>query len=337
MHRSLPVGNGTGLAYTDSMELLYCRALRIALTTAALWPAIPALADELGNPHTLDADVACTPSATIATAEPMALLELCRDLAETGDKRAQYTIGLAHYIGVGAPLDYEEAARWYRLAAEQDHVDAQVKLGAMLLAGRGVERDLSAAADWYERAAEQGNVEAQNAIAGLYLTGNGVDQDDFEAARWYRLAAEQGDSEAQYFIGALFYDGRGVNRDYGEAWKWFRLAAYQGDIEAHYMLGRIYADGSGVEVDWAEAAAWFEFAADQGHARAQAELGRLLSVGVPGVSRDLIAAYKWLTLATEQDIEEAHLLRDEVAARLHEVERQKAQRAVELWRERHGG
>ena len=337
MHRPQPVGNGSGLAYAASMASMYRLALQIAWIMAALGPLVPVSADESGNLATLDADAACTPSATIATAEPTALLELCRDLAEGCNRQAQYAIGLAHYNGVRAPLDYVEAARWYRLAADQDYVEAQVRLGAMYLMGRGVERDFVAAADWYERAAEQGNVEAQNAIAGLYLTGNGVDQDDLQAARWYRLAAEQGDTEAQYFIGALFYDGRGVERDYNEAWKWFRLAAHQGDIEAHYMLGRIYEDGSGLEVDRAEAAAWFELAADQGHPRAQVALGHLLSVGVPGVSRDLIAAYKWLSLAVEQDIEEARALRDEVAAQLHEDERQKAQRAVELWREQYGG
>jgi hypothetical protein len=336
MHRSLPVGNSLGLAYAAFMASMDCRALHVTWVMAVLWPVVTVSADESGNLATFDSDVACTPSATIAASEPTALLELCRDRAEAGDRQAQYAIGLAHYIGVGAPFDYGEAARWYRLAAEQDHVEAQVRLGAMYLMGRGVERDFVAAADWYVRAAEQGDVEAQNVIAGLYLTGNGVQQNDLQAARWYRLAAEQGDTEAQYFIGALFYDGRGVERDYGEAWKWFRIAADQGDIEAHYMLGRIYEDGSGLEVDRAEAAAWFELAADQGHARAQAALGRLLSVGEPGVSHDLIAAYKWLTLAVGQDIEEARALRDEVAAQLHEVERQKAQRAVELWRERHG-
>jgi hypothetical protein len=337
MHLSLPVGKRMRLAYADSMAFAFYRTLRVVLVTAAFGLATTASAEESATFATADSDVACTPAATISIAEPATLLELCRDLAEAGDKQAQYAIGLAHYIGVGAPLDYAEAARWYRMAAEQNFVEAQVRLGAMYLLGRGVERDLAAAAAWYERAAEQGDVEAQNAIAGLYLTGNGVEQDDFQAARWYRLAAEQGDSEAQYFIGALFYDGRGAERDYSEAWKWFRLAADQGDIEAHYMLGRIYDDGSGVDVNRTEAATWFERAADQGHARAQAALGRLLSIGEPGMSRDLIGAYKWLSLAVEQDIEEARALRDEVAAQMHEDELQKAWRAVELWWEQHGG
>jgi hypothetical protein len=103
------------------------------------------------------------------------------------------------------------------------------------------------------------------------------------------------------------------------------------------MLGRIYDDGNGVDVNRTEAATWFGRAADQGHARAQVALGRLLSIGEPDLSRDLIGAYKWLSLAVEQDIEEARALRDEVAAQMHEGELQKARRAVELWREMHGG
>jgi hypothetical protein len=52
------------------------------------------------------------------------------------------------------------------------------------------------AAKWYRMAAEQGDVDSQNRLAALYLAGDGVPQDYAEAARWYRKAADQGDIEA---------------------------------------------------------------------------------------------------------------------------------------------
>jgi TPR repeat protein len=40
-------------------------------------------------------------------------------LAETGDKQAQYNYGVCYHNGIGVQKSYEEAARWYRKAANQ--------------------------------------------------------------------------------------------------------------------------------------------------------------------------------------------------------------------------
>jgi TPR repeat protein len=255
--------------------------------------------------ETATAGPVCTAAATIVSEDPAALVALCRAQAEAGDVQAQYALGVSYYVGVGAPLDYVEAARWYRLAAEQGFVEAQVRMAAMYLMGRGVERDFTQAADWYKRAAEQGDVEAQNALGGLYLTGTGIGQDAREAARWYRLAAEQGDPEAQYFMGAFYYDGNGVTQDYEQAWRWFRLSADQGDLEARFMLGRLYEAGDGVPASAAKAARWYRDAADQGHPRAQAALGTLLAHDRDDLAADRAEAYLWLSLAAAQGVDGA--------------------------------
>lgn len=72
-----------------------------------------------------------------------------------------YYLGIKYDTGEGCPEDATEAARCYRLAAEQGHSDAQYTLGL------------------------------------LYTIGRGVPQDDTEASRWIRLAAEQGHATAQ--------------------------------------------------------------------------------------------------------------------------------------------
>ena len=50
------------------------------------------------------------------------------ELAEQGDADMQALLGLAYREGIGVPQDYAEAAKWYRLAAEQGNApsDAQV-------------------------------------------------------------------------------------------------------------------------------------------------------------------------------------------------------------------
>ncbi len=55
--------------------------------------------------------------------------------------------------------------KWYRRAAEQDHVDAQYNLGFMYANGEGVPPDYAEAAKWYRRAAEQGDGISQSTLA----------------------------------------------------------------------------------------------------------------------------------------------------------------------------
>ena len=71
-----------------------------------------------------------------------------RQLAESGDAAAQFSMGTHYAIGDGVQLDSAEAARWFTKAAEQGHVIAQDAMGAYYEAGRGVPRDLHKAYFW---------------------------------------------------------------------------------------------------------------------------------------------------------------------------------------------
>ncbi len=55
------------------------------------------------------------------------------------------------------PQDYQEATKWYRIAAEKGNPKAQVKVGFMYNEGRGVSRDRVRAHTWFNLAASQGN------------------------------------------------------------------------------------------------------------------------------------------------------------------------------------
>ena len=55
-----------------------------------------------------------------------------KKLAEEGMPEAQYNLGLMYSTGKGVPQDYNEAIRWYRLAADQGHSKAQEKLKVLL-------------------------------------------------------------------------------------------------------------------------------------------------------------------------------------------------------------
>ena len=55
-------------------------------------------------------------------------LALLKPLAEKGHASAQYYLGWMYERGLGSATDHREAARWYRLAAEQGDTSSQVQL-----------------------------------------------------------------------------------------------------------------------------------------------------------------------------------------------------------------
>ena len=93
-------------------------------------------------------------AAAIAALEP---------LAEDGDAKAQYYLGLSYNF-------------------------------------RAQGGDLARAAAWLSRAAQQGHGESQHSLALLYLDGRGVARSRGEALYWFRRALVNGVPEAEYFL-----------------------------------------------------------------------------------------------------------------------------------------
>jgi TPR repeat protein len=116
-------------------------------------------------------------------------MELLMPLAEQGDVRAQMNLGTMNYTG--APPNHEEAAKWFRLAAEQGEVLAERYLGYMYANGQGVARDDKEAVKWYGRAAEHGDADAQAGLAAMYSAARGTSQNYVQAHKWFSVAASR--------------------------------------------------------------------------------------------------------------------------------------------------
>jgi TPR repeat protein len=87
---------------------------------------------------------------------------LYRLAADQGNAYAQYNLGVLCAAGYGGlAKDEQEAARLYRLAADQDYANAQFNLGIMYLAGRGVTQDYVQATSLFQKAADQGHERAK--------------------------------------------------------------------------------------------------------------------------------------------------------------------------------
>lgn len=129
--------------------------------------------------------------------------------------------------------NYQEAAAWYRRAAEQGDAVAQWSLGLMYANGRGVAQNHTEAIAWYRLAAEQGHTVAQYSLDAMSNNGNDVVQGDSAVAPLRRIA-EQGNAYAQFELGVMYSNGEGVSRNPVIAYVLENLAAAQGHEDARY-------------------------------------------------------------------------------------------------------
>lgn len=120
-----------------------------------------------------------------------------KNTPEMADPDELYRQGFMYYSGDGEKQSYAQAARLFRVAAAQGHIEAQIGLGVLYENGHGVPQNFTNAVRWYRRAAAQGSAVAQTNLGNMYFNGWGVQQDHAEAVRLYRLAAAQGYIDAQ--------------------------------------------------------------------------------------------------------------------------------------------
>lgn len=82
--------------------------------------------------------------------------------------KAEFNLGLAYTKGGhGIVENYQEAAKWYGLAAEGGMPEAQFNLGILYLNGQGVPRNPDKAVEWIKKSARQGLKEAKDTLAEL--------------------------------------------------------------------------------------------------------------------------------------------------------------------------
>lgn len=93
--------------------------------------------------------------------------------------------------------DYKTAARDLRALAEKGEAKAQYRLGVLYDKGQGVKQSRTKAAHWYALAAKQGYIPAQYNLAVLYYSGQGVKQDLVLAYAWLQVTIARGYRQAR--------------------------------------------------------------------------------------------------------------------------------------------
>jgi hypothetical protein len=232
--------------------------------------------------------------------------------------------------------DPEEAAKWFRLAAEADSPYAAARLGLFFLQGRDdlvsreeakelldfgarrgvpaarhglgvyystIEPDAEAARKWYLKAAD----------AGYFVSAKAIEDPAFQRPILFSenkdlamAAAEEGDADGQFATGLFYWRGMGVEEDDEEAEEMFNLAAQQGHPGGHYFLGLSWFFGFShpglFQNNQTKGLEQIEIAAKLDYAEAYNQLGWIYESG-SGVDTDIPLAVQHYERAIELDPE----------------------------------
>jgi hypothetical protein len=162
-----------------------------------------AVATFLGALLSAAAQTLAPPAVSTAVIDPSLLAR-----ANAGDAAAQVAVGEQYARATAIEHDkariaedYQEAAAWYRKAADGNSITAEMHPAALYRDGGGkaIPRDMVQAAAWYRKAADQSDADAQATLGLLYSLGQGVAHNDVEAYFWLDLAASvKGRNQEKY-------------------------------------------------------------------------------------------------------------------------------------------
>ena len=142
------------------------------------------------------------------------------NIAESGDRFAQYELAKLYHWGLGLEKDRQQAFKWYKLSAEQGYPPSQTNLSSMYKRGRGTEQNLELSSYWMEKATEQGFFLAQYKLSTRYFKNQNFDL----AFPLMQQSAKQGFIPAMSELAEMYSKGLGTeqNLELGSHWsdKW---------------------------------------------------------------------------------------------------------------------
>lgn len=250
------------------------------------------------------------------------ILELLESAADLGDIEAIYQLGLAHENGLGSVVlkDMERALELYIKAATAMHELAMIKAGEILgnILGKHVDSIY-----WFQKAVELTNsIKAKVMLVSYDFQGySKTEKDDkhhFEVLqiminkemKSMKEEDQQGKDEqlsmrkeglglAFYILGQCYELGRGTSIKLSLAKEWYRRSVLISQhVDAMWRLGIIYSTLEGNDISALE---WFRNAAEKGkHRDSHYQLGLFHLIGLGGLEKNVIAAQKYFSKASDQ-------------------------------------
>jgi len=131
--------------------------------------------------------------------------------------------------------DFARAISEWRGPANNGNADAQFNLGQAYKLGRGVPMDLRQAENWYRMAANQGHIQASDNL-GLILFQDNRRKD---ALPLLLSSSRRGEPRAQYVLGTGYFNGDFVEKDWVRAYALTTRASASGLRQASQNLAEM--------------------------------------------------------------------------------------------------
>lgn len=266
--------------------------------------------------------------------EETALQKLTREAAE-GNLNAQLTLGYVYLYGdssIQADQDYEQAFKYYEMAANQNDNVAINNLGSLYYSGIGTSRDILKATQMFSKAAELGNTEAMVNLAFIYISSQGELYRPQEAIQLFGKASEAKNPTADFMLGYAYYKGFYIEKNYLRAFKLIKRAANSGYDEAMYVLSSMYMNGEGTPQNYGNGVKVLNLAVNQGNVQAMMELGYILANGEK-YPKNIYKAHVLFNIASVRGADGAAERREILRKNMKIEELLQAQTAAEAYKE----
>ncbi|MGD0465421.1 MAG: SEL1-like repeat protein [Gammaproteobacteria bacterium] len=191
-------------------------------------------------------------------------IELYNKAAVLGDSYSSLMLSIFYANGLGVEQDLPRSVHWYNTSeTKKDLLVAKFNIAKAYETGFGFTKNYNEAARWYLLAAKQGMAKAQTKLADLYMNGLGIPKDYKLALQWYKEAAELGYNYAQYSIALLLPKMEHYKPPI--AYAWMKKAALGGYKPAQYSVALMYLQGTGTKINPIKAYSWLSVALDNGY------------------------------------------------------------------------
>lgn len=152
---------------------------------------------------------------------------------------AAYELGMLYYNPPMGDFEknFEQAVKYFKIAADSGIAEAQYKLGWMYRFGLGCKKNIPKSVYYEELAANQGHIGGYGQLIFLYQEEEV--RNYHKAFQNAKLAADAGYAHGAFYLANFYLIGRGCEANLREAEKYYMFALEHGVYEAELMLRKV--------------------------------------------------------------------------------------------------
>ena len=261
--------------------------------------------------------------------------------AKNKNPLAQFRLGVVAWAGDGLSyfsVDYQAALYWLDLvtnnsdASKYSKATAYFIIGDIYANGPAEIKNISKAIQYYTLAAQNNNIASQVRLGAIYFSESTSQENLEKAEYWLEKAANRNNAAAKYLLFKLYMNPDFSHHNTDKAISLLKSSSDQGFPPAQGYLCTFLIFGKFVTQNYSQAFDLCQNAAKNGNALAQASLGVMYYDGL-GISKNIILAYVWLSVAAARQEPGAEKLRDIVEEKMNQEQLSQGQALSQIYEE----